>query len=85
MHFASFATLSPLAGLSVPCDSTCFSFSGRRSFTAGTPSITRCVAFFVGNACDGQRFNFTGQHGQCTNVNTGTAINSFRCFAGAGC
>ncbi|EJD44475.1 hypothetical protein AURDEDRAFT_166566 [Auricularia subglabra TFB-10046 SS5] len=54
---------------------------------ADSPGVggTHCVAFYVNGDCSGQRFNFTNQQGQCTNVNTGTAINSFRCFAGAGC
>ncbi|EJD34661.1 hypothetical protein AURDEDRAFT_176296 [Auricularia subglabra TFB-10046 SS5] len=72
-------------GATVACDGTCFSFSGRHSFRAGTPGASHCVALFVNSGCSGQRFNFTNQQNQCTNVNTGTAINSFRCFRGAGC
>ncbi|EJD45115.1 hypothetical protein AURDEDRAFT_165656 [Auricularia subglabra TFB-10046 SS5] len=72
-------------GDNLPCDGTCFAFSGRHSFRVGTPGVAHCVAFYVNSGCVGQRFNFTNQNGQCTNVNTGTGINSFRCFAGVGC
>ncbi|EJD47119.1 hypothetical protein AURDEDRAFT_113473, partial [Auricularia subglabra TFB-10046 SS5] len=74
-------------GNDVACNGACIDFSGRHSFVANSAgqSGTHCVAFYVDGGCNGQRFNFTGQGAQCTNVNTGTAINSFRCFGGAGC
>ncbi|EJD45116.1 hypothetical protein AURDEDRAFT_165657 [Auricularia subglabra TFB-10046 SS5] len=72
-------------GDTVSCDGTCFPFGGRHSFKAGTAGASHCVSFWVNSGCTGQRFNFTNQQDQCTNVNTGTAINSFRCFHGAGC
>ncbi|EJD44453.1 hypothetical protein AURDEDRAFT_166543 [Auricularia subglabra TFB-10046 SS5] len=70
-------------GADVACDGGCHSFSGRHSFVAGNGN--HCVAFFSSSGCNGQRFNFTNQGTSCTNVNTGTDIQSFRCFAGSGC
>ncbi|EJD44477.1 hypothetical protein AURDEDRAFT_166568 [Auricularia subglabra TFB-10046 SS5] len=67
-------------GANVPCNGVCEPFCGRHSFIADVPGVTHCVAFYVGGNCDGQRFNFTNQQGQCTNVNTGTGIESFQCF-----
>ncbi|EJD44790.1 hypothetical protein AURDEDRAFT_166269 [Auricularia subglabra TFB-10046 SS5] len=74
-------------GANVACDGNCIPFGGRHSFIADSPGVggTHCVAFFVNGGCTGQMFNFTNQQGQCTNVNTGTDIESFRCFAGSGC
>ncbi|EJD37760.1 hypothetical protein AURDEDRAFT_173141 [Auricularia subglabra TFB-10046 SS5] len=68
-----------------PCNGTCFSFVGRHSFIAGSPGDPECVAFYVDEDCNGESFAFKDQEGECTNVNTGTAINSFRCFPGAEC
>ncbi|EJD37763.1 hypothetical protein AURDEDRAFT_173144 [Auricularia subglabra TFB-10046 SS5] len=71
-------------GANLPCDGTCFAFNGSHSFTASTPGIAHCVAFYVTSGCTGQpRVNITNQSDQCTKVNTG--VNSFRCFAGAAC
>ncbi|EJD48696.1 hypothetical protein AURDEDRAFT_162151 [Auricularia subglabra TFB-10046 SS5] len=69
-------------GNSVPCDGSCHSFAGRHSFIAGFRN--RCVSLYRESNCQGQRFNFSqaGAEGlQCTNVNTGTNILSFRCWA----
>ncbi|KZV83905.1 hypothetical protein EXIGLDRAFT_842590 [Exidia glandulosa HHB12029] len=73
------------AGANVACDGSCHAFDNRHSFRADTSGNAHCVAFFVNGGCGGQRFNFTGQAAQCTNVNTGTNIRSFRCFSGGGC
>ncbi|EJD44459.1 hypothetical protein AURDEDRAFT_166548 [Auricularia subglabra TFB-10046 SS5] len=70
-------------GNNVPCDGSCHAFGGRHSFVAGDGN--HCVAMFRNGGCTGQRFNFTNQGNGCTNVNTGTDIQSFRCFAGSGC
>ncbi|EJD36888.1 hypothetical protein AURDEDRAFT_174058 [Auricularia subglabra TFB-10046 SS5] len=44
---------------------------------------TGCVSMWTSTGCIGQRFNFTNQqYMQCTNVNTGTNIQSFRCATG---
>ncbi|EJD36671.1 hypothetical protein AURDEDRAFT_174269 [Auricularia subglabra TFB-10046 SS5] len=70
-------------GADVACDGSCFPFGGRHSFVAGDGN--HCVALFRDGDCVGQRFNFTNQGDGCTNVNTGTDIESFRCFAGPSC
>ncbi|EJD46428.1 hypothetical protein AURDEDRAFT_164662 [Auricularia subglabra TFB-10046 SS5] len=70
-------------GADAACNGGCGDFRDRHSFKAG--SGTHCVALYAGTNCGGQRFNFTGQSQQCTNVNTGTNIQSYRCYAGAGC
>ncbi|EJD44485.1 hypothetical protein AURDEDRAFT_166581 [Auricularia subglabra TFB-10046 SS5] len=67
-------------GADVPCNGACVGFGGRHSFIADVPNFPHCVALYVGRNCDGQRFNFTNQQGQCTAVNTGTDIQSFQCF-----
>ncbi|EJD34681.1 hypothetical protein AURDEDRAFT_176261 [Auricularia subglabra TFB-10046 SS5] len=71
-------------GNMVPCDGSCHSFAGRHSFWAqASQDQPACVAMYAGTGCTGQRFNFSNQvYLQCTNVNTGTNIQSFRCWNG---
>ncbi|EJD48690.1 hypothetical protein AURDEDRAFT_162145 [Auricularia subglabra TFB-10046 SS5] len=59
----------------------CFSFVGRHSMAATLPN--RCVSMWTGTGCVGQRFNFTNVGTSCLNINTGTNIQSFRCWGGA--
>ncbi|KAF8209960.1 hypothetical protein K438DRAFT_1571709 [Mycena galopus ATCC 62051] len=65
-------------GLEVPCDGTCFDFTGRHSYEVlGSSAI---VDLFVGSNCGGQQFTFgPDPPGECINVNTGTSISTFRC------
>ncbi|EJD45866.1 hypothetical protein AURDEDRAFT_164924 [Auricularia subglabra TFB-10046 SS5] len=70
-------------GANVPCDGTCHSFAGRHSFDTALDGA--CVSVWTASGCVGKRFNLPDQRsGQCTNVNTGTNIQSFRCYKGAG-
>ncbi|EJD44465.1 hypothetical protein AURDEDRAFT_166556 [Auricularia subglabra TFB-10046 SS5] len=66
-------------GADVPCDGSCHDFSGRHSFRAGLGGGA-CVTMWTSGNCQGQRFNFSNQGNQCTNVNTGTDIRSFYCY-----
>ncbi|KAJ7695835.1 hypothetical protein B0H14DRAFT_2418642 [Mycena olivaceomarginata] len=65
-------------GAIAACDGTCGDFSGRHSFEVlGSAGI---VTFFEGGGCTGKDFVFgPDQASQCIHVNTGTAINSYRC------
>ncbi|EJD46849.1 hypothetical protein AURDEDRAFT_163913 [Auricularia subglabra TFB-10046 SS5] len=74
-------------GDNVACDGSCVPFHDRHSFIADTDGSfgVHCVAFYVDPDCSGQRFNFTEQRQQCTAVDTGTDIESFRCFSGTDC
>ncbi|KAF7359700.1 hypothetical protein MVEN_00694500 [Mycena venus] len=65
-------------GGEVPCDGTCFDFTGRHSYKIF--SSTADVSLFSGADCTGQEFPFgPDPAGQCINVNTGTSISTFRC------
>ncbi|KZV87428.1 hypothetical protein EXIGLDRAFT_201934 [Exidia glandulosa HHB12029] len=68
------------AGLDIPCDGTCQPFDNRHSFRADTSGDAHSVDMFILGGCFGVYFNFNNQARQCTNVNTGTNIRSFRCF-----
>ncbi|KAJ7912462.1 hypothetical protein B0H13DRAFT_1613566 [Mycena leptocephala] len=65
-------------GGEVPCDGTCFDFTGRHSYEIFSSTAT--VSLFSGSDCTGQEFPFgPDPAGQCINVNTGTAISTFSC------
>ncbi|EJD46676.1 hypothetical protein AURDEDRAFT_164131 [Auricularia subglabra TFB-10046 SS5] len=66
-------------GNSVPNDGSCRSFGGRHSFNAEGDA---CVEFFTAGGCNGQKFTYYDQGNRCTNVNTGTDIQSFRAWSG---
>ncbi|KAJ7912463.1 hypothetical protein B0H13DRAFT_1613554, partial [Mycena leptocephala] len=67
-------------GGEVPCDGTCFDFTGRHSYEIIDFSSTATVSLFSGSDCTGQEFPFgPDPAGQCINVNTGTAISTFSC------
>ncbi|KZV80184.1 hypothetical protein EXIGLDRAFT_817291 [Exidia glandulosa HHB12029] len=70
------------AGLDVPCDGSCHSFDNRHSFRADLSGDAHSVAMFADAGCTGQLFNFITQAAECTNVNTGTPIESFLCLSG---
>ncbi|KAJ7589886.1 hypothetical protein C8J56DRAFT_783497 [Mycena floridula] len=70
-------------GGNVACDGSCHSFTGRHSFKANGK---HCVTMFEGASCAGEHFFFNGEGaGKCINVNTGTAIKSFRCARSTTC
>ncbi|KAJ7328909.1 hypothetical protein DFH08DRAFT_317683 [Mycena albidolilacea] len=65
-------------GSSASCNGGCHSFSGRHSFKLSGSSAK--VQLFTGSGCTGQKFTFgPDPAGECINVNTGTAISTFRC------
>ncbi|PPQ93406.1 hypothetical protein CVT25_004723 [Psilocybe cyanescens] len=66
-------------GSNVKCDGKCIGFSGRHSYRV-FPAGNHCVTYFQNNGCSvnvGSAQN--PGNGACSNVNTGTAVNSIRC------
>ncbi|KAK6983792.1 hypothetical protein R3P38DRAFT_2472213, partial [Favolaschia claudopus] len=61
-----------------PCDSECVSFEGRHSFRVVTRA-QHCVIMYSRKSCTGYRFAYRPTDPHCVNVDTGTAIESFRC------
>ncbi|KAI0762441.1 hypothetical protein C8Q74DRAFT_1220412 [Fomes fomentarius] len=74
-------------GNNVPCDGSCHAFDDRHSFRVDSGTGTHCVTMFAAAGCPSgqQTFTFTGQNGQCTNVNTGTNVRSFLCAPNNNC
>ncbi|KAJ7826257.1 hypothetical protein B0H13DRAFT_1657604 [Mycena leptocephala] len=81
-------------GGEVPCDGTCFDFTGRHSYEVSSADflnqgnadvdyrflVPRHLSPSSGSDCTGQEFPFgPDPAGQCINVNTGTAISTFSC------
>ncbi|KAJ7853420.1 hypothetical protein B0H13DRAFT_1642914 [Mycena leptocephala] len=59
-------------GGEVPCDGTCFDFTGRHSYEIFSSTAT--VSLFSGGDCTGKEFTFGPWP-----VNTGTGISTFSC------
>ncbi|KAF7336435.1 hypothetical protein MSAN_02297500 [Mycena sanguinolenta] len=67
------------AGIIVPCDGTCFDFTGRHSYEILGSSAT--VELFEDADCSGEEFTFgPDPPNECIDVITGTPITTFRCF-----
>ncbi|KJA16938.1 hypothetical protein HYPSUDRAFT_219152 [Hypholoma sublateritium FD-334 SS-4] len=72
-------------GLNVPCDGSCHQFTGRESFEVVIGGL-HCVTFFEDTGCNSLIATFPNEgNSLCSNVNTGTAVGSFRCSANDSC
>ncbi|KAI0788031.1 hypothetical protein C8Q74DRAFT_1166719, partial [Fomes fomentarius] len=80
-------------GNNVPCDGSCHSFDGRHSLVIDGDSSTHCVTMWEVAGCpsaptgsDPLRIHtFEIPSTQCTNINTGTPIESFNCSPNPNC
>ncbi|KJA16939.1 hypothetical protein HYPSUDRAFT_90981 [Hypholoma sublateritium FD-334 SS-4] len=73
------------AGDNVACDGSCHQFTGRESFKV-TASGQHCVTFFEDTGCNSLIATFPNEgNSLCSDVNTGTAVGSFRCSANDSC
>ncbi|KAF9564512.1 hypothetical protein CPC08DRAFT_248293 [Agrocybe pediades] len=65
-------------GNTIQCDGSCHSFANRLSlFLSG--SNAHCITYFENNDCTQLSGLSRVEANTCSNVNTGTQVNSFQC------
>ncbi|KAJ6600802.1 hypothetical protein B0H10DRAFT_1824402, partial [Mycena sp. CBHHK59/15] len=74
-------TCNGAEGGDVACDGTFWDFTNRHLIERGA-----CVSVFEDKSCEERVGTYQNQGGgSCVNVNTGTTVQSFKCFAGNTC
>ncbi|KAJ6600782.1 hypothetical protein B0H10DRAFT_1678356, partial [Mycena sp. CBHHK59/15] len=82
-------TCNAAEGADVACNGAGIGYQGRHSIEVTRTTVVsglHCLSLFEDANCNSEVGIILNQGGgSCVNVNTGTAVNSFRCFSGNTC